>query len=208
MNGVNIRMFPLGELSTNCYVVWDNPAQALVIDPADSADTILAVIEREGLTLQAVVLSHAHFDHMLAAEAVCRATGAPLWIGAGDKEALGDPQRNLSGWFSESVSLVLSADRSLSEGDCISLGNASLTVWETPGHTPGCICLVGEQVLFSGDTLFCGSIGRIDFPGGDVEAIIASLRRLTALPGDVAVYSGHGPVTTIGREKATNPYLR
>ena len=83
-----------------------------------------------------------------------------------------------------------------------------MTVWETPGHTPGCICLVGDGVLLSGDTLFCGSIGRVDFPGGDVPAMRASLQRLSTLPEDTAVYSGHGPATTIGQEKATNPYLR
>ncbi|MBQ8684366.1 MAG: MBL fold metallo-hydrolase [Clostridia bacterium] len=205
---MTIVVLSLGDLETNCYVVWDDPDRALVIDPADDPDSILTVIRSKGLTVQAVLLTHVHFDHMLAAEAVCQATGAPLWAGAGDEPALGDPGRNLSTWLPGGQAVTLTADRLLREGDRLSMGGQTLTVWETPGHTPGCICLVGDGVLFSGDTLFCGSIGRIDFPGGDVTAMRASLSRLCALPDETAVYSGHGPATTIGREKMSNPYLR
>lgn len=204
---MTVCVLTLGELDTNCYVVWEDPAKALIIDPADSPERILMVVEKQQLTVQAVVLTHVHFDHMLAAEAVCRATGAPLWAGAGDEAALGDPGRNLSTWLSPDKAITLTADRLLREGDTIAMGESSLTVWETPGHTPGCLCLVGTEVLFSGDTLFCGSIGRTDFPGGDVPAMLASLRRLMTLPENTAVYSGHGPATTIGREKRTNPFL-
>ncbi len=206
---MTVVVLNLGELDTNCYVVWEDPNRALVIDPADAPGTILSVLENKGLTLQAVVLTHAHFDHMLAAEAVCRATGAPLWVGADDAPALSDPGRNLSSWLSADKAITLTAQRTLREGDTVSLGaEITLTVWETPGHTPGCICLVGEKTVFSGDTLFCGSIGRTDFPGGDVPAMMVSLGRLMILPEDTVVYSGHGPATTIGREKATNPFLR
>ena len=208
---MTVLMLNLGELDTNCYILWDAPDRALVIDPADSPERILAVLEQKGLTLQAVVLTHAHFDHMLAAEAVCAATGAPLWVGRGDEPALSDPNRNLSVWLSGAggvKGISLTADRLLQEGDVLSLGAETFTVWETPGHTPGCICLVGEGTVISGDTLFCGSIGRTDFPGGDMTIMRASLSRLMTLPEDVAVYSGHGPATTIGREKATNPFLR
>ncbi len=205
---MNIRQVPLGDLDTNCYIVWDAAGNALVIDPADSAEYILSVLRQGDLTLQAVVLTHAHFDHMLAAGSLCQTSGAPLYVGAADEPALSDPRRNLSSLFTNGTPVTLTADRLLREGDVLTVGQLSFTVLETPGHTPGCICLLGKGVLFSGDTLFCGSIGRTDFPGGDVPAMMASLHRLTELPEDTVVYSGHGPATTVGREKQTNPYLR
>ena len=142
---MTICVLSLGELETNCYVLWEDPARALVIDPADSAETILSVVEKKGLTIQAVVLTHAHFDHMLAAEAVCRATGAPLWVGVGDAAALADTDRNLSCWLSGGKGITLTADRLLCEGDTVSLGQQSMTVWETPGHTPGSVCLLVDD---------------------------------------------------------------
>ena len=205
---MTIRTLCLGELDTNCYVVWDANGSAVVIDPADDAEQILALIEAEHLTVGAVVLTHAHFDHMLAAEKVATDTGAPLYVGVGDEGALGDPIRNLSGVFQMCPPLRIHADKTLKEGDQITVGELTLTVMETPGHTPGCICLRQDDVLFSGDTLFCDSIGRVDFPGGDVPAMVNSLQRLMKLPAETKVYSGHGPVTTIGREVERNPYLQ
>ncbi|MBE6806498.1 MAG: MBL fold metallo-hydrolase [Ruminococcaceae bacterium] len=197
----------LGELETNCYLVWSEH-EGIVIDPADEAEEILSEVAERGISITAVVLTHAHFDHMLAAEAVCAHTGAPLYIGAGDVDALTDPKRNLSGWFSPGQEITIDKANLLYEGGVISFGNASLTVLETPGHTPGCICLHTENTLFSGDTLFRNSIGRLDFPGGDVTAMKRSLERLLQLPDSTAVYPGHGPDTTIGTEKKYNPYLR
>lgn len=205
---MTLRCLSLGELDTNCYVVWDRAGRGLIVDPADEAEEILALVEQEHLHVEAVVLTHAHFDHMLAAEAVCAATGAPLYVGAGDVPALGDPVRNLSGLFSPGAPLTLHCDRVLHEGDTLAVGDMALTVLETPGHTPGCICLWCDGVLFSGDTLFFGSIGRLDFPGGDAVAMQRSLQRLMELPAATAVYSGHGPSTTIRREKTYNPYIR
>lgn len=205
---MTLRTLCLGELDTNCYVVWDDNRIAMVIDPADEADKILSVIQTENLSVCAVVLTHAHFDHMLAAEEVCAATKAPLYIGKCDETALSDPVRNLSGVFQMCEPVRLSADCTLSEGEILNVGNLSFVVMETPGHTPGCICLLGEGVLFSGDTLFCDSIGRVDFPGGDVPAMLNSLRSLTGLPPETRVYSGHGPATSIGSEIERNPYLQ
>ena len=204
---MTLRTLCLGELDTNCYVLWDENRNAMVIDPADEADKILMLIEDEGLSVVAVVLSHVHFDHLLAAEAVCAATGAPLWVGRGDEDALSDPVRNLSGVFQMCPPVHLKADRLLCDGDVLSVGDLLFTVLETPGHTPGCICLMGEGVLFAGDTLFYDSIGRVDFPGSDIPAMLASLRRLASLPADLQVYSGHGPSTTVGREVRRNPYM-
>ena len=205
---MQIRQLVLGDLDTNCYMVWDDARKALIIDPADDADTILNAVRQEGLTVVAVVLTHGHFDHMLAAESVCAATGAPLYVGRGDADAMTDPVRNLSGWFSDSKPVTMTEFRPLKEGDLLRIGEMVLSVLETPGHTPGCICLYSEGYLFAGDTLFRDSIGRLDFPGGNPNAMIESLRRLMQLPEDTLVYSGHGPTTTIGREMRCNPYLR
>lgn len=205
---MQIRQLVLGDLDTNCYIVWDDAQKALIIDPADDADTILNAVRQEGLTVVAVVLTHGHFDHMLAAESVCAATGAPLYVGRGDADAMTDPVRNLSGWFSDSEPVTMTEFRPLKEGDLLRIGEMVLSVLETPGHTPGCICLYSEGHLFVGDTLFRDSIGRLDFPGGDPNAMIESLRRLMQLPENTFVYSGHGPSTTIGREMRHNPYLR
>ena len=205
---MNLKRLVLGELETNCYLIWAENGVGIIVDPADEADRILDEASSLGLSIVAVVLTHVHFDHMLAAEAVCRETGAHLYVGAGDEDALGDPIRNLSGWFSPENKVTLPTDRLLHEGDVLTFGEESFSVLETPGHTPGCICLLSGNTLISGDTLFRNSIGRLDFPGGDTNAMIASLKRLIALPEDTQVYSGHGPSTTIGCEIKRNPYLQ
>ena len=204
---MTLRTLCLGELDTNCYIVWDDNRVSMVVDPADEAEKILAVIDAEQLSVSAVVLTHVHFDHLLAAEEVCAATGAPLCVGRGDEDALTDSVRNLSGVFQMCAPVSLKADRLLCDGDVLTVGDLSFTVLETPGHTPGCICLMENGVLFAGDTLFYDSIGRVDFPGSDVPSMLASLRRLATLPAELTVYSGHGPATTIGREVKQNPYM-
>lgn len=204
---MNLKQLVLGELDTNCYVVWDDEGNALIIDPADQPTEILAVVRQHQLTVTAVVLTHVHFDHMLATQAVCDATGAPLYVGAGDEPALTDPIRNLSGLFTPGHPITVLPDRVLKEGDTLTVGNLCFKIMETPGHTPGCICLLEEDTLFSGDTLFYDSIGRIDFPGGDPAVMMRSLHRLAGLNPEIRVYSGHGPSTTIGREVAHNPYM-
>ena len=205
---MHIHQLVLGELDTNCYIVWDSTGQALVIDPADDSTKILNFLDQEGLTLAAVVLSHAHFDHMLAAEELCAATEATLYVGRGDVSAMTDPIRNLSGLFTPGHSIKVADYAPLTEADTLKIGEMTFTILETPGHTPGCICLHLENYLFAGDTLFQNSIGRLDFPGGDSAAMFRSLQRLMHLSDDTVVYPGHGPSTTIGHEKRFNPYLR
>lgn len=205
---MQIHQLVLGELDTNCYVVSDASQKTLVIDPADDAEQILAFVKSQGLKVAAVVLTHAHFDHMLAAQAVCDATNAVLYVGQGDVDAMTDPIRNLSGLFTPGQEITLTDFQCLCEGDELTIGDVSFAVLETPGHTPGCICLYSDGILFAGDTLFRDSIGRLDFPGGDVATMMSSLQRLIKFPSDTQVFSGHGPDTTIGREIAHNPYLR
>ena len=205
---MQIRCLVLGDLETNCYIVSDSAGRTIVVDPADEAAAILAVLDQEDLETTAVVLTHVHFDHMLAARAVCDATGAPLYIGQGDVDAMSNPVRNLSGLFTPGREITIADFQCVREGDVLTVGDLSLAVLETPGHTPGCICLFCEDVLFSGDTLFEDSIGRLDFPGGNPAAMMASLERLMQLPLETKVFPGHGPDTTIGREMKHNPYLR
>ena len=198
----------LGDLETNCYIVWDATSKALVIDPAADLERISAVLHQKNLDVVAIVLTHAHFDHMLAAQLLSETTKAPLFVGRGDAEAMTDPIRNLSGWFDSGCPVSVDAFTCISEGDCIAVGDMSFEVLETPGHTPGCICLYCKDYLFAGDTLFEDSIGRLDFPGGDPEAMVSSLHRLMQLPPETQVFSGHGNSTTIGREVQYNPYLQ
>ena len=204
---MTVQSLTVGELAVNTYLVWESPTEALLIDPGDEPERLLAWIRSLGLRLKAVLLTHAHFDHMGAVEAICRATGAPLWVGAADEAALTDDTRNLSAVFGAPLGFSIKADRLLHDGDTVSLGGTKLTVYETPGHTPGSLCLLGGGALFSGDTLFSGSCGRTDFPGGDYSAMRASLRRLADLPGDPTVYPGHGETSTLTEEKRSNPVL-
>lgn len=205
-----MRVFslPVGELATNCYLAADENGNAAVIDPGDGAQEILARAAQEGLTIAAILLTHAHYDHMLAAAEVRTATGAPVCVYADDQPALTDPVRSLTAFFAPGRMPELTADRVVREGDVIEAGGLRFTVLHTPGHTPGSCCYLCRRTLFSGDTLFMDSEGRTDFPGGDPHALAASLRRLAALEGDYAVYPGHGPATTLSRERAENPYLQ
>ena len=205
---MHIHSLVLGDLDTNCYIVRDSAGRAMVIDPADETEKILAVVQEENLTVVAVVLTHAHFDHMMSAQSVCNATGAPLYVGRGDADAMTDPIRNLSGLFTLSSPITVTDYDCIGEADTVSVGDRIFRVLETPGHTPGCICLYGDGCLFSGDTLFEDSIGRLDFPGGDTAAMMSSLSRLMQLPPETKVFPGHGLPTTIGREIQYNPYLQ
>ncbi len=205
---MRVETLVVGDLQTNCYLVYDvDSKQALVVDPGDEALRIVRAVEERRLRVTAVVLTHVHFDHMLACEDVCYALDAPLYVGAADAPALTDDIRNLVGYFSPDRSLSLTADRLLREGDELTVGNERLTVLETPGHTPGSICLLGDDVLIAGDTLFCGSVGRTDFPGGNIAQLRRSLHRLMAIEGDRTVYAGHDMPTTLSRERATNPFI-
>jgi hydroxyacylglutathione hydrolase len=199
----------VGPLACNCYVVGDEVTrQAIVIDPGDDADELAAEIVSRGLTITAIVATHAHFDHIVAAEQLRAATGAPFM--------LHDEDRPLLDWMQESGRLFLGVelpdppevDTSVTEGDRITAGTVALEVVHTPGHSPGSISLVAPDSVFSGDTLFAGSIGRTDLPGGDGQALLDAVRsKLFPLGESLMVYPGHGPTTTLGRERASNPFV-
>ena len=199
----------VGSLAVNCYIVGDqHTREVVVIDPGDNAEKILDVIRRAMLTVKAIVNTHAHFDHVGAVEQVRQATRAPFMIHADEVPVLASAQMS-GAMFGMRLTQPKPADQLLREGDEIKVGAVTFRVLHTPGHTPGGICLVADKSVFVGDTLFQGSIGRTDFPGGDYGTLMASIRdKLLPLPDDTVVYSGHGPATTIGEEKRFNPFVR
>ena len=196
-----IKTLPVGQLETNCYVVTnENSLESVVIDPGDELNTILDYLESNHLKCAAIFITHGHYDHVGAAAGLKAETGAPLYMNARDDAARGVdfhmPYR------------MEPNDRSYDDGDVIEAAGLRFTVLATPGHTPGGVTLVCEDALFTGDTLFKGSCGRTDLPGGDMEQELNSLRRICELPGDYEVYPGHMDFSTLEREREFNYYCR
>jgi len=198
----------VGALQCNCYLVGDPVTrEAIVIDPGDEPDAILAAAERHGLRLGAAVATHAHFDHVLGADALRRRLGIPFYLHAEDVPLL--ELNQVAGRLFLGVELPPppEVDRTYGEGDELVAGSLRLGVIHTPGHSPGSISLlVPNEAVFSGDTLFSASVGRTDLPGGDMDQEVASIRERLFPLGDLAVYPGHGPATTLGEERVSNPY--
>ncbi len=199
----------VGHLGTNCYIVYcEQTLKAGVVDPGGNAETIIAEINKAGLTVEYVINTHGHADHIAANSAVQQATGAKILIHQADAGMLTDAQRNLSTFIGAGI-VCQPADRLLHHKDTVSIGNIELTVLHTPGHTPGGICLLADKVLIAGDTLFAESIGRTDFPGGSYSELINSIKEnLLGLADDVEVLPGHGPRTSIGWERSHNAFIQ
>jgi hydroxyacylglutathione hydrolase len=202
-----IEKMPVGPLETNCYLIaGDEGGPGAVIDPGDYADQILAVAERLGINIEKIIVTHGHWDHIGALADLANLTGAEVLVHKKDAEYLTDPDKNLSG-------LVFArrerrADRSVEDGDIIKIGDLDLRVIHTPGHTPGSMSILVENNLFCGDLIFFGSIGRTDLPGGSRDEMHHSLHaKAMMLPDETNIYPGHGPVTTVGREREENPYI-
>ncbi len=204
-----IRAMPVGPLQANCYIVGcEQTRHAAVIDPGGDADKILLALSKDQLTLKAIINTHGHFDHVSANKQLKKSTGAELMIHAADAPMLSQLASGAAVWGLSSEDSP-EPDRLLDEGDTVEVGQIQFKVLHTPGHTPGGISLFADNVVFVGDTLFAGSIGRTDFPGGDFNTLISSIQtKLFTLPDDVMVYTGHMEPTSIGREKKFNPFCR
>lgn len=202
----------LGDFETNCYVLRNSSTarDCLIIDTGLDADPLLDFLELNKLNPVALILTHGHADHIAGVEMLRKKYSSILiYIHKLDAEMLGDADVNLSAMAGCSFTAD-KADRLIDEGDTIDKAGIWLRVIHTPGHTPGGICLYAEKdgIIFVGDTLFAGSVGRTDFPNGDMRQLISGIKsKLFALPEDTIVYPGHGPETTIGREKTDNPFL-
>jgi hydroxyacylglutathione hydrolase len=205
------EIFPVGPLQCNCSVVADETTrEAMVIDPGDEIERVLQIVKQHNLSVKQIVVTHAHIDHVGGATKLKRATGAPILINQNDSALLKmlDIQ---AAWVGMASPEKVKIDHDLADGDVIKTGSLISTVLHTPGHTEGSVCLyfAPEKKLIAGDTLFAGSIGRTDLPGGSFEKIMNSLHhRVLALPDDTIVVPGHGPLTTIAEERATNPFLQ
>ena len=200
-------MIVVGGLETNCYLVYCEVTKACVIvDPGAEPDKIFPEIAEEELRPIAVINTHGHVDHIGANRDMTDKFHIPLWIHFGDKEMLGRTQ-------SLELSLFLEAkdspppDRFLADGDEINVGQGRLRVLHTPGHSPGGISLLTDDFIFTGDTLFAGSVGRFDLPGGSEEVLLNSIKRILSLDENLIIYPGHGPSTTVGQELRTNPFI-
>ena len=206
-----LKTFPVGPLGCNCTIVGDEASgEAMVVDPGDNIPQILRFLAEHKLTLKQIVVTHGHIDHVGGAAQLKKATGAPVLMNENDLEQLKmmDVQ---AAWIGVPVPDVAPPDSSAEEGMVVGIAGHSARVLCTPGHTQGSICLhfVPENLLLAGDTLFAGSIGRTDLPGGNGKLILRSIHdRLLTLPDATRVIPGHGPETSIGEERETNPFLR
>jgi hydroxyacylglutathione hydrolase len=204
------EILPVGPLQCNCSIIGDEAThEAMVIDPGDNIDEVLALIRKHNLQVKQIVITHAHIDHVGGAMKLRAATGAPILLNQNDYALLKmlDVQ---AAWIGVATPGKVEIDRSISTGETVSAGSHTAQILHTPGHTEGSICLYfqTEKKLIAGDTLFAGSIGRTDLPGGSHKKILSSIHdTLLALPDETVVVPGHGELTTIGEERATNPFL-
>jgi hydroxyacylglutathione hydrolase len=204
-------VLPVGLLQCNCSIIGDEAShEAIVIDPGDDIERIVAILTEKKLKVKQIVVTHAHIDHVGGAMKLKKLTGAPVLLNQNDQALLKilDVQAN---WIGVATPESVSIDESVTTGNLISTSNHAGQVLHTPGHTEGSICLYfePEKLLIAGDTLFAGSIGRTDLPGGDYEKIIRSIHEnVLTLPDETVVIAGHGPPTTIGEERETNPFLQ
>lgn len=201
---------PVGPIETNCYIAADDAGVCAVVDPGAQAALLSAFLRENKLTPACILLTHGHFDHIGAVSALAKEFGCEVLIGAEDAQMIAGSCKRLVEMMGGGVAedFLFTPDRLVHEADVISAGVLHFTVIETPGHTRGSVCYRCEDCLFSGDTLFAGTVGRTDLEGGDYGQIIASVTRLAEIEGDLRVLPGHGDATTLERERRSNRFMR
>jgi glyoxylase-like metal-dependent hydrolase (beta-lactamase superfamily II) len=208
---MDVRMFTVGPVQENCFIARrDGTQEAIVVDPGDEADRLLAAIGSLGLDVKGILLTHTHFDHVGAVAPVAKATEAPVYCPELETQVLANIMDYVP-WPGFGPFESYEADHTVSGGDALELAGLTIDVIFTPGHSPGHVtyAIADHEALFSGDVLFQGSVGRVDLPGGDWPTLLASIETLVSTyPAETTVYPGHMGITTLGRERATNPFLR
>ncbi len=206
---MKLESLEVGPFASNCFIVGSEAGEGIVIDPGAEANRILKAIEKLKLDIKLIVATHGHVDHVGAVKEVKEATGAQFAMHGDDVQMLSSGGNFLASLFGVSVSSIPEPEILLHEGDTLEVAGLSFRVLYTPGHSPGGICLLGDGEVFVGDTLFCQSIGRFDFPGASGSQLLNSIHtKLMVLPDSTVVYPGHGPKTTIGDERRWNPFLK
>ncbi len=212
MSALDVRMFTVGPVQENCFIVRrPNSPNAVIIDPGDEADTLLKAIEQLGIEkIDAILITHTHFDHIGAVAPVARATNAPVYCPELETQVLANVMDYVP-WPGFGPFESYDADHTVAGGETLEIAGMTFEVIFTPGHSPGHVtyAVPDEDAMFSGDVLFEGSVGRVDLPGGDWPTLLASIENLVSTyPAETTVYPGHMAITTLGRERATNPFLR
>lgn len=199
-----VKKFIVGPLESNCYLIVDEHSkETLLVDPGDEPDRIIDIISENDLHVKYIVCTHAHFDHVGAVSDMKQETGASIIIHRDEQEIYRSAREQAALWGFE-LDVLPEPDILISEGDILEIGSLKFVIIHTPGHSPGSICLSGEDILITGDTVFAGSVGRTDFYGGDIIQLKKSFKRLMSFSEEVKILPGHGPETTIGREKKEN----
>jgi len=203
-----IKRFEVGPLFVNCYLIGcEQTRLGAVIDPGDEADMLLEQAQSLGLQIQQIINTHGHSDHIADNKEVKALAGAKIYIHPADADMLTDPRKNLSAFFGEAI-VSPPADAFLQENQIHKLGRLEFKILHIPGHSPGSACLLHHKTAFTGDTIFAGSIGRTDFPGGSYELLISGIRtKILTLSGDYALLPGHGPITSVEEERLYNPFF-
>lgn len=206
---MKIRSFTVGHVQAECYIAFDEASDvAFMIDPGDNAPYLLEKLDELKVELKYVILTHGHFDHVMAADEILKATGAKLVVCDNEVPALTDPELGGFNSFGITTFVPLNADIVVTDGEKLDFAGKQLEFMNTPGHTKGSMCIKMEDVIFTGDTLFAGTCGRCDLVGGDYREMLDSLKRLAELEGEYTVYPGHGEPTKMSIERQYNPYMR